>query len=299
MRFLCIINKNFKKITGAFLMQNPYANFWRRVAAFLIDNIVLAIPMWMLTGFFYMYYMPQVMLNKTEEEMAAVFPLFFLFTILSNLFFFVLFILYTSIMESSSKQATLGKMALGIKVVDKNGQRLRFWHAVGRNLGKVVSYFIMYFGFFMAAFTRRRQGLHDMMASTFVVNEAYQPGQPLPEEPFRTGCLVSTIAVILLPFVLGIIAVIMIPFLVETANTQTAYVRLLQTQMDALRGEDITQDNPLQINNISFYIQDGDVYAAQTQPEAFTVRLPLGEKHICCVEEEGNFCQLNEIKPCM
>ena len=279
-------------------MQNPYANFWRRVAAFLIDNVVLAIPIWILTGFFYMYYMPQFMLHKTEEEMAAMFPLLFLFTILSNLFFFVLFILYTSIMESSSKQATLGKMASGIKVVDKNGQRLRFWHAVGRNLGKVVSYLIMYFGFFMAAFTRRRHGLHDLMASTFVVNEGYQPGQPLPEAPFRTGCLVSTIVVILLPFVLGLIAAIMIPFLVEN-TTQPAPVRLLQAQMGALRGENITQDNPLQINDTSFYTQDGDVYATRTQPVPFTVLLPAGERTLCCLEDEGDFCQSNEVEPCM
>lgn len=282
-------------------MQNPYANFWRRVAAFLIDNIVLAVPVWIISGLFYTYQMPSFMLNKTEEEMAALLPEFFLATFLFNLAFFVLFILYTALMESSSKQATLGKMALGIKVVDRNGQRLHFWHAVGRNLGKVLSYFIMYFGFLMAAFTRKRQGLHDMLASTFVVNNAFQPGQPLPEEPFRTGCLIGSILVLLAPFVLGILGAIAIMFLVAKQAEENIPVepRLLQAQMQAVVGLEISPEDVLEINGTSFYTQDGDVYAFRTQPSAFTVRLPKGATKICCVEEEDNFCQNNAIEPCM
>lgn len=283
-------------------MQNPYASFWRRVAAFVIDNLILAIPVWIISGFFSTYYMPQLMANRTQEEMAALFPLLFLGMILANLFFFVLFILYTSIMESSSKQATVGKMALGIKVVDKNGQRLHFWHAVGRNLSKVVSYFVMYFGFFMAAFTRQRQGLHDMMAATFVVNKDYQPGQPLPQETFRTGCLIGSILVILAPFVL-LIAAVAIPAYVQMQNAEAvnspAGVRLLKTQMKALTNTNISADNVMEINGTSFYTQDGDVYAERIEPFSFTVLLPKGETEICCLNDEGDFCESNQIEDCI
>lgn len=282
--------------------MQTYAGFWRRFVALMIDNIILSIPTGLLATVFMMVQMPQLMAAQTEEEIAAVLPGMFLVSILSNILFFVLFILYTAFMESSSKQATLGKMAMSIKVVDINGQRLNFWHAAGRNLGKVVSYFIIYFGFFMAAFTRRRQALHDIMASTFVVNNSYQAGQPLPQEPFRSGCLVGAIIVVLLPFI-SLFAAILIPFFVTTndsLNTDNpAEVRLLQTSMQAIAKINISQEDPLYINGITLYTQDGDVYATRTQPSSFTVRLPKNQTEICCVEDDGDFCQSNAIAKCM
>ncbi len=74
-------------------------------------------------------------------------------------------------MESSSKQATLGKMALGIIVTDVNGERIGFGRATGRFFGKIVSGMIFYIGYIMAGFTDRKQALHDMMAGTLVVNK--------------------------------------------------------------------------------------------------------------------------------
>jgi uncharacterized RDD family membrane protein YckC len=72
-------------------------------------------------------------------------------------------------MESSSKQATLGKMALGIIVTDLEGQRISFGKATGRHFSKIVSGIILYIGFIMVAFTEKKQGLHDMMAGCLVV----------------------------------------------------------------------------------------------------------------------------------
>lgn len=283
--------------------MQTYAGFWRRFVAFVIDNIILSIPTGVLGTVFMMVQMPQLMAAQTEEEIAALLPGLFLVSILSNILFFVLFILYTAFMESSSKQATLGKMAMSIKVVDINGQRLNFWHAAGRNLGKVVSYLIVYFGFLMAAFTRRRQALHDIMASTFVVNNSYQPGQPLPQEPFRSGCLVGSLIVVMLPF-LSLFAAILIPFFVtqDTLQEDTnapAEKRLLQAQMEAIAPMNIPEEKALDINGTTFYTQDGDVYAIRPEPGSFTVRLPKGQTEICCVEDDGGFCHSNAIKKCM
>ena len=47
--------------------------------------------------------------------------------------------LYYALMESSQKQATLGKMALGIKVTDQHGARISFGRATGRLLAKILS----------------------------------------------------------------------------------------------------------------------------------------------------------------
>ncbi len=96
-----------------------------------------------------------------------------------NLLGIVAFWIYFAAMESSSRQATLGKMALGIKVTDLNGNRISFGRATGRYFGKFVSSLIFSIGFIMAAFTRRKQALHDMMAGCLVVNKF----TPAPEGP--------------------------------------------------------------------------------------------------------------------
>jgi uncharacterized RDD family membrane protein YckC len=77
--------------------------------------------------------------------------------------------LYWAIMESSSRQATLGKMALGIVVTDLEGHRISFGKATGRYFGKLISLLILLIGFIMIAFTDKKQGLHDMMAGCVVV----------------------------------------------------------------------------------------------------------------------------------
>jgi uncharacterized RDD family membrane protein YckC len=81
--------------------------------------------------------------------------------------------LYYALMESSVNQATLGKMALGIKVTDLDGNRISFGRATGRYFGKIVSGMILYIGFIMAGFTEKKQALHDIMASCLVVNKQH------------------------------------------------------------------------------------------------------------------------------
>jgi len=77
--------------------------------------------------------------------------------------------LYHTAMESSRHQATLGKKALGIIVTDMNGNRISFARANGRFFGKWVSGMIMNIGYLMAAFTEKKQALHDILASCLVV----------------------------------------------------------------------------------------------------------------------------------
>ena len=76
--------------------------------------------------------------------------------------------IYEAAMESSSKQATVGKMALGLKVTDLEGRRISFARASGRHFAKLVSGMILLIGYIMAGFTERKQALHDMIAGTLV-----------------------------------------------------------------------------------------------------------------------------------
>ena len=84
-----------------------------------------------------------------------------------SLFFFAGWI-YEAAMENSSKQATLGKMALGLKVTDLEGRRISFARATGRHFAKIISKMILLIGYIMAGFTQRKQALHDMIAGTLV-----------------------------------------------------------------------------------------------------------------------------------
>ena len=75
-------------------------------------------------------------------------------------------------MLSSEKQATVGKMVLGIVVTDINGGPISFARATGRHFAKWLSALILGIGFLMAAFTEKKQALHDMIADTLVVNRS-------------------------------------------------------------------------------------------------------------------------------
>jgi uncharacterized RDD family membrane protein YckC len=77
--------------------------------------------------------------------------------------------IYEAALESSSYQATLGKMALGLKVTDLEGRRISFARATGRHFAKILSGLMFFIGFIMAGFTQRKQALHDMIAGTLVV----------------------------------------------------------------------------------------------------------------------------------
>ncbi|MDJ0736219.1 MAG: RDD family protein [Nostocaceae cyanobacterium] len=79
--------------------------------------------------------------------------------------------IYFSYFESSHKQGTPGKMALGIVVTDLNQNRLSFAQANIRYWSKTLSALTILIGFIMSGFTKKKQALHDKIAETFVVKK--------------------------------------------------------------------------------------------------------------------------------
>lgn len=136
-----------------------YAGFWKRLAAYFIDSILLSIAFTIVAT---IVMVMAIAAGEFVELMAAL--LLFLINLAG-------YWLYFALMESSVKQATLGKMALGIIVTDADGNRVGFGRATGRHFGKILSGLILSIGFIMAAFTERKQGLHDLLASTLVINK--------------------------------------------------------------------------------------------------------------------------------
>lgn len=163
-----------------------YAGFWKRFLAYIIDEILLSavlsflfIPFSILFGLlvFSAFAMDEFehysMINFIQHEFNDVsIQEILMFIILITIFIIVAVIvqwLYYAIMESSSKQGTVGKMVLNLKVVDLVGNKLSFGRATGRFFGKILSGLILNIGYIMAAFTERKQALHDMLAGCLVI----------------------------------------------------------------------------------------------------------------------------------
>jgi len=141
-----------------------YGGFWIRFVAAIIDGILVGIvvlPVRVMIG-----------LLIGAAGMAVSMPgigVHIVKGIVGGAIFFCAGWIYEAAMESSSKQATVGKMALGLKVTDLEGRRLFFARATGRHFAKYVSNLTLLIGYIMAGFTERKQALHDMIAGTLVV----------------------------------------------------------------------------------------------------------------------------------
>lgn len=86
-------------------------------------------------------------------------------------FFIALSLIYFAYMESSTKQATFGKQFLDLKVVTLNGERISFGRALLRNIARLINIPIYSLGYVSILFTRRHQGIHDIIARTTVVSK--------------------------------------------------------------------------------------------------------------------------------
>ncbi|GLR18902.1 RDD family protein [Portibacter lacus] len=151
-----------------------YAGFGQRFLAIIIDVIILGVcgsgVAMLFGGLFIGTAGGSAMLSDGEigEGAMLVGVLLYLVFIFSMM---VAGWLYFALQESSSKMATLGKRAVGIVVTDMEGNRISFARATGRYFGKMISGAIMYVGYIMAAFTEKKQALHDMIANSLVMKD--------------------------------------------------------------------------------------------------------------------------------
>jgi len=153
-----------------------HAGLWKRFAASVIDTFVtiiltyaLLIPI-MLIGFGSIGALGADGDNPFAAGAGVVFALLF-YPIA-----FAVPCVYFGWMQSSSLQASLGKMAIGIKVVRGDGTRVSFWRAFLRSLFYAVFTAVtcglgVLISGLMAALTERKQSLHDMVCDTLVVDK--------------------------------------------------------------------------------------------------------------------------------
>jgi uncharacterized RDD family membrane protein YckC len=120
-----------------YIIYTPvYASFLRRLAACLIDGIILLVPSFFLTSF------------------------------LTFSGCLVVWFLYSAVLESSHLQGTVGKYVMGIKVLDVEGNQLAFKAAFIRNF---IKYYIFFISFIFMFINERKQSLHDLACSSVVI----------------------------------------------------------------------------------------------------------------------------------
>ncbi len=137
------------------IAQARPAGLFPRFAAMVIDVVLI-----LLAGSLLASFMTTPSVNSELYSLSTFWSIF-VFTIVGWIYF--------AVMESSSREATLGKMALGIYVADKSNDRVTFGQATRRYFAKVLSALPFFIGFFMAAFTKGHQAFHDQVAGTVVL----------------------------------------------------------------------------------------------------------------------------------
>jgi uncharacterized RDD family membrane protein YckC len=143
----------------------PPSGFWRRVVAYLMDSLIVMAA----AGLVAVVFILSVI--HTGRTFQNNLPLIILLIITCAFGLFVFSWLYEALLTSSRRGATLGKRAVGIRIVRTDGARLSFRRATGRHFLKtlITPLVLLFIGYLMAAFTARKQALHDIMASTLVV----------------------------------------------------------------------------------------------------------------------------------
>lgn len=131
-----------------------YGGFWRRFMAFWIDVVLASAVLFPVLG---IMGVGDQLLRLDRHGVRD--------HVLWNPFFFiagVLFVYY--------RQATPGKMLLGLRVVDaRTLANPSFGQALGRQFGYLLSGLVFFLGFVWIGLSDRKQGWHDLLAGTVVI----------------------------------------------------------------------------------------------------------------------------------
>jgi uncharacterized RDD family membrane protein YckC len=143
-----------------------YAGFWKRVAASVIDSLAIGIPVGIVAA---------ILGGLAGGGFSSLETFNAVQTLSSYLLGAIAFAWFHS---SAGLLATPGKLAVGIKVVRTDGDKITFLRGFGRYWAYLLSSLLLCIGLIMAAFTERKQGLHDLMCDTLVVDKWAFTSQP-------------------------------------------------------------------------------------------------------------------------
>jgi len=148
-----------------------YAGFWRRLGAYLIDGIVVGIIMKISTSVMMIplsRYFSRIYLSNNPQQLEVMVPSLMIILVTSMLVGMSLQALYFILMWGY-KGATLGKMALKIKIVNTEGSDISYGSAFLRYIGTIISGIPLCLGYLWMLWDDKKQTWHDKIASTCVI----------------------------------------------------------------------------------------------------------------------------------
>ncbi|MFA6554645.1 MAG: RDD family protein [Candidatus Paceibacterota bacterium] len=161
-----------------------YAGFWIRFVAFMVDQVILIIPV-IIIQIVVAVVITSIGIkisNGADEFIGYTVPLLVLW-------------IYFSLM-TYYKGATLGKMLVGITVKSDDLKKLSLKKVVLREtVGKFASGIILGIGYIVAGFTERKRAVHDMFAHSVVVYKD-------PSQSHKAGLIVGIIIATILPIIM-------------------------------------------------------------------------------------------------
>lgn len=166
--------------------QATYAGFGKRMAAMLIDRLLLSVATYFMHSEVFREMQRLVTRNEkfwtrvlgkgTTDDSTVIYSLKYeialelTYWVLSIIFIFILWA-YNAGMESSPWRGTIGKRLMGLEVSDEGGNRISFLKATGRYFGKIISIVVLCIGYIAMLFNDKKQTWHDSMSGCIVTEK--------------------------------------------------------------------------------------------------------------------------------
>jgi len=148
---------------GHALLQVRYGGFWIRFVARIIDSVALSIVGWIIQ-IPVLFMIPTAKIQNPAELATGGLAVFGVLTLLN----LVIALVYETYFLTT-RGATPGKMAFGLKVIRTDGEKISKGLAIGRYFAQWVSSMTLTIGYIMAGFDEEKRALHDRICDTRVV----------------------------------------------------------------------------------------------------------------------------------
>ncbi|MEA2478034.1 MAG: hypothetical protein QOC87_2233 [Actinomycetota bacterium] len=148
--------------------SGPRAGFWKRFVAAIIDGVLLGIVNAGISAAFGQSLVTTTHTNGTSSVHIQATGIAFILEI-------AIAVAYFGYFEGGSTGATLGKKAMGIRVIDfSSGAPIGFGRAVLRYFARFLSAVVCLLGYLWMLWDKEKQTWHDKISTTLVVpTDAY------------------------------------------------------------------------------------------------------------------------------
>ena len=247
--------------------QVKHAGFWIRFVAIMVDGLVINIAGTILAFIFGMVL--AIPGSGNPEKIITIFA--YVVAILGSWAYYIIM--------THRYGATLGKMLVGITVKSDDYEKLSLGRIILREtIGKIISAIIICIGYIMAAFTERKQALHDKMAHSVVVYKD-------PTGPHGKGLVIGVIIAVIVPViaVIGIMASVVLTSL-EAAREKASDAALM-SRLTFLKSNAETYHSEM-----GSYSQSDDCLSGMfSDPSMELIMNDIGAEEAMCYAAEDSY----------